>query len=57
MSDSVLREYWHPVATSNELGKTPLAVGLLDERIVLWRAQEKAVAFRDLCIHRGTALS
>ena len=57
MSDSVLREYWHPVAISNELGKTPLAVGLLDERIVLWRAQKKAVAFRDLCIHRGTALS
>jgi phenylpropionate dioxygenase-like ring-hydroxylating dioxygenase large terminal subunit len=57
MSESVLREYWHPVATSNELGKTPLAVSLLEERIVLWRAQEKAVAFRDLCIHRGTALS
>jgi phenylpropionate dioxygenase-like ring-hydroxylating dioxygenase large terminal subunit len=57
MSDPILRHYWHPVATSNELGKKPLGVCLLDERIVLWRSEEQVVAFRDLCIHRGTALS
>ncbi len=57
MTDEPLRHYWHPVATSNELGNAPLAVSLLDERIVVWRAKQKVAAFRDLCIHRGTALS
>jgi phenylpropionate dioxygenase-like ring-hydroxylating dioxygenase large terminal subunit len=57
VSDPTLRHYWHPVATSNELGEAPLGVSLLDERIVVWRATEAVAAFRDLCIHRGTALS
>ena len=57
MSDAILRHYWHPVATSDELGKKPLGACLLDERIVLWRCGERVVAFRDLCIHRGSALS
>ena len=57
MSDTVLRHYWHPVATSNELGAQPLGTCLLDERIVLWRSGQQVVAFRDLCIHRGSALS
>jgi phenylpropionate dioxygenase-like ring-hydroxylating dioxygenase large terminal subunit len=57
MTNAALRSYWHPVATSNELGNSPLAVSLLDERVVVWRAKEKIVAFRDLCVHRGTALS
>jgi phenylpropionate dioxygenase-like ring-hydroxylating dioxygenase large terminal subunit len=57
MSDSVLRHYWHPVATTAELTETPLATRLLDERIVLFRAGPRIVALQDLCIHRGTALS
>jgi phenylpropionate dioxygenase-like ring-hydroxylating dioxygenase large terminal subunit len=57
VTDAILRHYWHPVATSNELGKGPLGVCLLDERVVLWRAEERVAAFRDLCVHRGTALS
>ncbi len=57
MSEPALQNYWHPVATSAELGETPLGVSLLDERIVVWRAKEKLTALRDLCIHRGTALS
>ena len=40
-----------------ELRDQPLAAALLDERIVLWRAGGRAVAFKDLCIHRGSALS
>jgi phenylpropionate dioxygenase-like ring-hydroxylating dioxygenase large terminal subunit len=52
-----LRHYWHPVATSAELGSAPLGVCLLDEKVVLWRALDNVIAFRDLCIHRGTALS
>jgi len=57
VTDEPLRNYWHPVATSNELGSVPLAVSLLDERIVVWRTKDKVAAFRDLCVHRGTALS
>jgi phenylpropionate dioxygenase-like ring-hydroxylating dioxygenase large terminal subunit len=57
MSDVNLQNYWHPVATSNELADTPLAASLLDKRIVVWRTKDKVAAFRDLCIHRGTALS
>ena len=57
MSDSILRHYWHPVATSGELGETPLGARLLDEQIVLFRVKDRVVAFKDLCIHRGTPLS
>jgi phenylpropionate dioxygenase-like ring-hydroxylating dioxygenase large terminal subunit len=57
MLDTSLRHYWHPVATSAELKDQPLAATLLDERIVLWRAGGRAAAFKDLCIHRGSALS
>jgi phenylpropionate dioxygenase-like ring-hydroxylating dioxygenase large terminal subunit len=57
MADAALRCYWHPVATSRELGSKPLGVSLDDERIVIWRSGQRVSAFRDLCIHRGTALS
>ena len=57
MADDILRQYWHPVATSAELGDQPLGVRLLDEAVVLYRAGDRVIAFKDLCIHRGTALS
>jgi phenylpropionate dioxygenase-like ring-hydroxylating dioxygenase large terminal subunit len=57
MTDDPLRHFWHPVAIADELNDRPLAVKLLDEPIVLWRAAGKPVALHDLCIHRGTPLS
>jgi vanillate O-demethylase monooxygenase subunit len=57
MGDQVLRHYWHPVAAAAELTEQPLATRLLGERLVLFRAGARVVAFDDLCIHRGTALS
>ena len=58
MSDvDILRHYWYPVAASDEVGDTPFATSLLDESLVLFRAGQHAVAFRDLCVHRGTPLS
>ena len=33
------------------------AVRLLGEDLVLWRAGGQAVAWQDLCVHRGTRLS
>ena len=52
-----LRQYWHPVAFSEDVGEKPLAVRLLDEQVVVCRLGGQVRAFRDLCIHRGTALS
>jgi vanillate O-demethylase monooxygenase subunit len=52
-----LRDFWYPVARSADLGATPVGARLLDEPLVLWRAGTRAVAFKDLCMHRGTRLS
>lgn len=49
---------WHPVAYAHTVTDQPLAAKLLGEHLVLWRgADGKPKALRDLCIHRGTALS
>ncbi|MDH3698652.1 MAG: aromatic ring-hydroxylating dioxygenase subunit alpha [Flavobacteriaceae bacterium] len=49
---------WHPVCYSSELGDAPFGTFLLDEPVVIWRSSDGNVnAMKDLCIHRGTALS
>ncbi len=49
---------WHPVAAETDLGSEPLALTLLDQRLVLWRGSDGgAQAFADRCPHRGTPLS
>jgi phenylpropionate dioxygenase-like ring-hydroxylating dioxygenase large terminal subunit len=52
-----LRDFWHPVALSVDLQDKPVAARLLDVDIVLWRSRGTVVAFKDVCIHRGTPLS
>ena len=52
-----LRRFWHPVLWADELADRPVAARLLDEPIVLVRLAGEVRAFRDLCVHRGTALS
>ena len=53
-----LFDFWHPVAYSSQLGDDkPLAAALLDESLVVVRLDGEVRAFRDLCVHRGTALS
>ena len=53
-----LRACWHAVAYARDLGTTPRCTELLGERLVLWRdSRGTPHAFRDLCVHRGTALS
>ena len=55
---AALRACWHPVAYAAEVGASPRASTLLGEPLVLWRDSRGAVhAFRDVCVHRGTALS
>ena len=54
-----LSDCWHPVAYSEEIGgENPFPAKLLGESIVVWREENgQPHAMRDLCIHRGTALS
>ena len=51
------RAMWHPVAFADDFDDQPMAVRLLDEAIAIARIDGDVVAFKDLCIHRGTALS
>jgi phenylpropionate dioxygenase-like ring-hydroxylating dioxygenase large terminal subunit len=54
---AALRACWHPVAYADAVA-APSATMLLGEPLVLWRDRRGAVhAFRDVCVHRGTALS
>ncbi|MFT8322908.1 MAG: aromatic ring-hydroxylating dioxygenase subunit alpha [Bacillus sp. (in: firmicutes)] len=55
--DPVLASNWQPVAYSHELTEKPMPVVLLEERIVLFRTSKGINVFKDLCIHRGAALS
>ena len=52
-----LTPYWHPVARSEAITARPSRAVLLDRPIVVFRDEQGVVAFRDLCVHRGTALS
>jgi phenylpropionate dioxygenase-like ring-hydroxylating dioxygenase large terminal subunit len=52
-----LRRGWHPVARVSEVGDAPMAVQLLGEHWVLYRAGEEIVAFADRCPHRLAPLS
>lgn len=54
----MLRKYWNPVATSAETTTIPHRQVMLDEQLVVWRgAGGKPCVMKDLCIHRGAALS
>jgi phenylpropionate dioxygenase-like ring-hydroxylating dioxygenase large terminal subunit len=54
----VLRGYWYAVAQSSDIALGPLAVTVLGEPIVLWRAADGALtAARDRCPHREAPLS
>jgi len=53
-----LRSCWHPVGFAAEFADQPKRVRLLGEDLVVWRdSGGTAHVLRDLCIHRGTALS
>jgi vanillate O-demethylase monooxygenase subunit len=53
-----LRACWHAVAYARDVGTAPYRTQLLGEPLVIWRDSRGVPhAFRDLCIHRGTALS
>jgi len=57
MLNMIESQLWHPVAASNALRDTPLAVSLLGEPLVLWREHGALHAWADRCPHRGARLS
>ena len=53
-----LRSCWHAVAFADAVSDQPQRAVLLGEPLVIWRdSAGPPHALRDLCIHRGTALS
>lgn len=58
IDDPVMTTEWFVVARSADLadGK-PIAAKLLGSDLVLWRSGGEVMAWRDLCVHRGTRLS
>lgn len=57
MLNTNLSSCWYPVARSEEITGQPKQLCLLDEKIVLFRATKGVVGLKDVCIHRGAALS
>jgi len=57
MSQQALASFWHPIATVDEVTEQPRRFTLLDDYVVAYRDENGVAAFRDLCIHRGAALS
>ncbi|MEK8127612.1 aromatic ring-hydroxylating dioxygenase subunit alpha [Paenibacillus filicis] len=53
----VLSQYWYPVAQAGEVADQPVAVTLLDVKLVCYRSNGRVVVARDLCFHRGAPLS
>jgi phenylpropionate dioxygenase-like ring-hydroxylating dioxygenase large terminal subunit len=52
-----LASYWHPIGRVEDVTEQPKRFTLLSEQIVAFRTEDGVSAFKDLCIHRGTALS
>lgn len=57
LTAAALGAYWHPVAASEDVTDQPKRFGLLDDDLVAFRDDEGVAVFRDICIHRGAALS
>jgi phenylpropionate dioxygenase-like ring-hydroxylating dioxygenase large terminal subunit len=52
-----LANYWHPICAAADVGDQPRRFPLLGDFVVAYRDSGGVVALRDLCIHRGAALS
>ncbi|WP_248925854.1 aromatic ring-hydroxylating oxygenase subunit alpha [Paenibacillus hamazuiensis] len=55
--DPVLTHEWHGVYKADDLKDKPVQVNIMGELIVLFRTKNGVHAFKDLCVHRGSALS
>ena len=53
----ILASFWHPVAFSSEVEDKPFKARLLDVDLVVYRTVDGIAAAKDICLHRGAALS
>ncbi|MGK7911071.1 MAG: Rieske 2Fe-2S domain-containing protein [Synechococcus sp.] len=52
-----IASFWYPIAFSRDVGGTPLAATLLDQRLAIWRTEAGISVANDICLHRGVPLS
>jgi len=57
LQDQVLRNGWIAACREGDVKNEPKQVTILGERVVLFKSEDGIHAFKDLCIHRGAALS
>ena len=57
IQDKVLLEDWVVVCPSTDVSDKPIQVIVMGERLVVFRTDNGVQIFKDLCIHRGAALS
>ena len=58
ITDPVLLNDWHPVASLDQLNQSPmLGTRLLGEDLLVWQSGDGIHVWQDLCIHRGAKLS
>jgi len=56
--DPALSADWFPLASAEQLASDkPLAARLFGEDLVLWRSDERALAWQDRCLHRGAPVN
>lgn len=53
----ILSHFWYPIAYSHELKAAPVAVTLLDRKLVVYRHSQGVTVAKNLCLHRGVPLS
>ncbi len=54
---AILARHWYPVALSREVTGKPIGTKLLDQPLVIYRADGDIVIAPDICPHRGVPLS
>ena len=58
IDDPILVNDWHVVARSSDVPESQvIGARLLGTDLVVWRQDGQVMAWRDLCVHRGTRLS
>ncbi|MCL1950727.1 MAG: aromatic ring-hydroxylating dioxygenase subunit alpha [Turicibacter sp.] len=57
IQDKALLDDWIVVCKSTEVGEKPVQMIVMGERLVVFRNESGVHIFKDLCIHRGAALS
>jgi phenylpropionate dioxygenase-like ring-hydroxylating dioxygenase large terminal subunit len=57
IDDKVLEQGWIVACRSTDVGEKPEQIILMGRRIAIFRNSKGVHAFKDLCIHRGAALS